>query len=611
MMSPSYATAPPLLRPSPSRPAPAARRIGWTLLLSVGVWLTGCASAPPPPKAAATKPTAAAAAAPASATPAQQDLSGPLSPVAAGNISSSPVASLSAPSDIWDRIRRGFAMNDLSNDIVRDREQWYASRPDYMQRMTERSNRYLFHIVEEIERRGLPAELALLPFIESAFNPQAISSARAAGMWQFMPATGESFDLKQNVFRDDRRDVLASTKAALDYLEQLYARFGDWHLALAAYNWGQGNVNKAITRNLAAGLPAGYSDLDMPLETRTYVPKLQAVKNIVAAPSAFNAQLPDIGNHPFFDAISISKDIDVALIIRLAEISENDFRALNPSLKQPVVMAAGTPQILLPWDNANLFEQRLNAYTGPLASWTAWVVPSTMSVADAAQSAGMGESELRQVNNIPPGMQVRTGSSLLVRRSAQRNSDVSGYVADNARISLQPEVVWRRTQVRARKGDNLNALASRYGVSVGSITALNKLPGNGKLRSGQAVTLLLPSNRGAVAGSTVASGNGNGNGNGKVIITRESRQMAAAREAKAPVRAQVRGKERAGAKASNMKVKPTAAGTKAHQTSTVAAPAAKKGKHAAPTSHSQGKSSAAKKAPAPAAPAKSDKKKKK
>src|SRR5439155_22024449 len=180
------------------------------------------------------------------------------------------------PTDIWGRIRRGYRMPDLQSDLVRQQEQWYLARPEYIQRMAERSRKYLFHIVEELERRDMPTELALLPFIESAFNPQAVSSARAAGMWQFMPATGQTFDLKQNVFRDDRRDVLASTRAALDYMQKLYGMFGDWHLALAAYNWGEGSVGRAIAKNQKAGLGTGYQDLKMPNETRSYVPKLQA-----------------------------------------------------------------------------------------------------------------------------------------------------------------------------------------------------------------------------------------------------------------------------------------------------------------------------------------------
>ena len=472
----------------------SARRWRLVPMLWLALLMGGCASVAPSPDGTgdgvATRPMSGSG-------PARRGLepvvpSGPLSALGSASPQQVTVVPLAAPVDIWDRIRRGFAMPDLDGELVRDREQWYASRPDYIQRMTERSSRYLFHIVEEIERRNMPTELALLPFIESAFNPQAVSSARAAGMWQFMPATGQSFDLKQNMFRDDRRDVLASTRAALDYLEQLHTRFGDWHLALAAYNWGQGNVNRAITRNQRDGQPTGYTDLNMPMETRLYVPKLQAVKNIVASPGAFNARLPDIGNHPYFETITLERDMDVAVIARLAEISEKDFRALNPSLKQPLVMAAGTPNILLPWDSATTFQRNLQAYGGPLASWTAWVVPSTMSAAQAAERVGMDEDELRDINNIPPRMRVRAGSTLLVPRSTHRDSDVPGHVADNGQLSLQPEIILRKTTVRARKGDNLARLADRYGVSPVSAAGWNKLAVSARLKPGQRITLMLP-----------------------------------------------------------------------------------------------------------------------
>ena len=459
------------------------------LLAGLSLLVAGCATVAPNTSGPTLDTHRSSAHAPSSGsiTP-----NGPLSALGVANPAVPPVASLAAPADLWERIRRGFAMPDLESDLVRDREQWYATRPDYIQRMTERSSRYLFHIVEEIERRNIPMELALLPFIESAFNPQAVSSARAAGMWQFMPATGASFDLKQNIFRDDRRDVLASTRAALDYLEQLYARFGDWHLALAAYNWGQGNVNRAITKNQKAGLPTGYTDLTMPMETRMYVPKLQAVKNIIARPQAYGATLPAIGNHPFFDTITVERDMDVAVIARLSGVSEADFRALNPSLKHPIVMAAGTPTILLPWDNAIVFQRNLAAHSGPLASWTAWVVPSTMSVAQAAQRVGMSETELRAVNNIPPRMQVKAGSSLLVHRNDQRDRDVPEHVADNATLSFQPEVILRRTVVKARKGETVARLANRYGVSAASVAEWNKLAANAALKPGQKVALMLP-----------------------------------------------------------------------------------------------------------------------
>jgi membrane-bound lytic murein transglycosylase D len=490
-MTPTLPCGHPIHARGPRGAARLAAGAALSLLL-----LAGCAStvspidntAPVQPGTSATAPAEPVLRGPAQRLPANV----PLSAIAVAPAESPVVATLAAPADLWERIRRGLAMRDLDDDLVRQHEQWYLARPDYIQRMTERSSRYLFHIVEEIERRGMPMELALLPFIESAFNPTAVSSARAAGMWQFMPATGASFDLKQNMFRDDRRDVLASTRAALDYLEQLHARFGDWHLALAAYNWGQGNVNRAITRNQRAGRGTGYLDLDMPAETRHYVPKLQAVKNIVATPQRFGATLPDIGNHPFFDAVPIERDMDVAVIARLAEVSEADFRLLNPSLKHPVVMAAGTPHVLLPWDNATIFQRNLQAHAGPLASWTAWVVPRTMSAAEAANLMDMSEAELRSVNNIPPRMRLRAGSSLLVPRNGRLDRDVPAHVADNGTLSLQPEANTRRVVVKARKGDNLTRLARRHGLNPTQVANWNGLGVTSALKAGQRLTLYLP-----------------------------------------------------------------------------------------------------------------------
>jgi len=430
----------------------------------------------------------------------------PFAPLFAQQTASRTVVSLAPPVDLWDRIRRGYAMPDLDNDLVHDREQWYATRPDYIFRMTERSKKYLFHIVEELELRNMPTELALLPFIESAFNPQAVSGAKAAGMWQFMPATGKYFELKQNAFRDDRRDVLASTRAALDYLQKLYGMFGDWHLALAAYNWGEGSVGRAIAKNQRTGQPVGYMDLNMPMETRFYVPKLQAIKNIVSRPDAFNSKLPLIENHPYFQSVTIHRDIDVALAARLAEVPLEDFKALNPSINRPVIMAAGTPQVLLPWDNAEVFQSNLESYAGGrLASWTVWVAPTTMRTADAAKRVGMSEADFRNVNAIPPRVVIKAGSSLLVPRSTTMNQDVAVKVADNGQLSVAPEVVLKRTQVRAVKGDSVASIARKYKVSADQVAQWNKVGVSAGFKPGQQIVVFLAASQARSGNATRAA----------------------------------------------------------------------------------------------------------
>jgi len=403
-----------------------------------------------------------------------------------------------ANQDLWGRVRKGFGLPPLESQLVLDHERWYTSRPEYVQRMTERASRYLFHVVDEIERRQMPTELALLPFIESAFNPQALSSARASGIWQFMPATGKDFELKQNLFRDDRRDVLASTRAALDYLQRLNKQFGDWHLALAAYNWGEGNVQKAINRNARMGLPTDYASLNMPPETRNYVPKLHAVKNIIWHPETFGLTLTPIENHPYFVSVPIQRDMDAPLAARLAGLPLDEFKALNPSLNKPVILAAGTPQVLLPYDNASLFVHNLSNHKGPLASWTAWVVPRTMRPADAARQVGMSEANLRDINHIPPKMLVKAGSALLVPRSVQREQDVSESVADNAMMALAPDLPpMRRMSFKAGKRDTVAGIAKRYRTSPQQVAQWNRTSASATFSRGQTIVVFVP-NKAAV-----------------------------------------------------------------------------------------------------------------
>ena len=399
-----------------------------------------------------------------------------------------------ARSDLWHRVRDGFAIPDMDTPAVRQWEQWYAARPDYVARMTARGSKYLYHITQEVERRHMPTELALLPFTESAFNPQAMSVAKASGMWQFVSATGKDFDLKQNIFRDDRRDVLASTRAALDYLQRLHDMFGDWRLALAAYNCGQGTVQRAIVRNQKAGRPTDYESLSLPVETRQYVPKLQAVKNIVMHPDAYALTLPAVGNHPYFLSVPIERDIDVDTAARLANVPLDEFRMLNPQLDKPVILAAGTPQVLLPYDNADDFVRAVKSHDGALATWTVYRVGKTMRPGDAAKAVGMSEAELRSVNHIPARMLVKSGSTLLVPRSAQHIADVSVAVADTAAISLAPDLPpTRRVNMRVAKGgETVASVARRWHVSTADVASWNHVSAGGKFAAGSTAVLFLP-----------------------------------------------------------------------------------------------------------------------
>jgi membrane-bound lytic murein transglycosylase D len=427
--------------------------------------------------------------------------------------------------DLWGRVRRGFAIADLDSTYVHDWERWYSARPDYVQRMTERGSRYLFHIVEELDRRNMPTELALLPFIESAYNPQAMSTAKASGMWQFIPSTGRDFELKQNLFRDDRRSVLASTRAALDYLQRLHDMFGDWHLALAAYNWGEGNVQRAISRNQRAGLPTDYASLKMPNETKLYVPKLQAVKNIVSRPNDFGLSLPELWNHPYFLSVPIERDIDVALAVQLAGLTLEEFQTLNPQMNKPVVLAAGTPQILLPYDNANQFVRRLPKHRGPLATWTAWVAPRTMRTAQAAKEIGMPEAELREVNRIPARMLVKAGSTLLVPRAESRLTDVSSHIADTAMMALAPEAPpLQKHTLKAGRRDSVTSVARRYRVTPQQVADWNDVAPTAQFKPGQAILVYTAVRQKSARGARAAS------------TSQRGKKPAAAAQAKAPAK---------------------------------------------------------------------------
>lgn len=378
------------------------------------------------------------------------------------DLSKQSVSSLTAPSsNLWLRIQDGFVMPELNSPLVITETRRLAARPDYVQRSMARSSRYLFYIVEEVNLRGMPTEIALLPFVESAFNPVAKSTAKAMGIWQFMPATGKDFKLTQNVFRDERRDVLQSTNAALDYLQRLHRQFGDWQLALAAYNWGEGNVAKAIKRNQAAGLPIDYLSLKMPKETRDYVPKLMAYKAIVLDPQAYGIVLPELENHPYFVAIDVTRDIDVDVVTSLSGLTPEEFRNLNPSFNKPVLLSAANQQILLPFGHAEVFQENLKNYSGPLSTWTAVRVPATESAEQLAKRLGVGLAVLREVNGIPSGLRIKAGSTVLIPKPSTKSADVSEHLAENASLNLVKPTPVKKAPAAGVASKKTNAASSK------------------------------------------------------------------------------------------------------------------------------------------------------
>ena len=345
-----------------------------------------------------------------------------------------------ASSSLWERIRFGFAMPDCASPLVAEHLAVYLNRPDYLVRMLDRSRRYLHHVVEEVEKRGMPTEIALLPMIESAYNPVAHSSARASGIWQFIPSTGRSFGLDQNRWYDERRDVLQATDAALDYLEMLYEMFGSWDLALAAYNAGEGTVGRAISKNAAAGLPTDYRSLQLPAETRNYVPKLQAVKSLVASPERYGVSFADIPNQRYFTAVSTRRHMDAEAAARLAGITLSEFLSLNPAYNRPVVMPDGDRQLLVPVERADEFEANLESNRDPLVTWQTYTVKRKDRVDRVAAQFGMETGRLAEVNGLASGSRLKPGQTLLVQvrgRATDRIYESTESIANQLALADQ------------------------------------------------------------------------------------------------------------------------------------------------------------------------------
>ncbi len=397
------------------------------------------------------------------------------------------------PDDLWERIRNGFAIPNLASPLVLDRQIWYASRPGLIKQIVERSKRYLHHIVEELEKRGLPTELALLPMVESAFNPMAYSRAHASGLWQFIPSTGKTYNLQQNWWYDARRDIVASTNAALDYLEFLYGMHGDWHLALASYNWGENAVARAIEKNKAKRLPTDYSSLTMPQETRFYVPKLQALKNILLNPQAFGIDLDPIPNQPYFVTVSKTQDMDIKLAAKFAEMSVEELIALNPAYNRPVISASQSQTLVLPADRADAFLANLQNHDKPLVSWQTYALKPGDKLERIAAQHHIALARLKQVNGITGRSRVHTGQQILVPIKGT-NAGVEPlpvlFQPPPARaIRAKPKAPRQLVHV-VKKGDTLATIAQHHGVGIDDLRRWNKI---GRLATGQRLQIRISS----------------------------------------------------------------------------------------------------------------------
>lgn len=418
-------------------------------------------------------------------------------------------------SDLWQRIRNGYGMESLQSPLTATNESWYAARPDYIKRMMARSQRYLYHVVEEVQKRGMPTEVALLPMVESAFNPTAYSSSKASGIWQFIPSTGKNFGLKQNWWTDNRRDVTAATDAALNYLEKLHVMFGTWELALAAYNAGEGTVQRAIERNRKKGLPTDYQSLSLPPETRNYVPKLQAVKNIVTNPEQYGLNIASIPDQPYFTKVEAPARIDVSLAAKLAGVSVDEFTALNPAHNRPVLASmTGKQEILLPLGKGEEFAANLASYNKPLVSWQTYQAKRGERLDKISSKFGISVAQLRDVNDLSARDHLKPNQPLLVPAQGNSTGSEDQIAVDEATPATASEAsTTHASHHQVKKGDNIYNIANRYHMTAKQLLAMNGLK-NSRLHNGQMLAV-----SGAAAEKPAKTANKVASANGKTHYT--------------------------------------------------------------------------------------------
>ena len=392
--------------------------------------------------------------------------------------------------DLFDRIRAGFRLEDGSEHAAVDQQlRWYVSNPDYLQRAFGRADLYLYYIVTELERRGMPLELALLPVVESAFEPYAYSRARASGLWQFIPGTGSKYGLKQDWWYDGRRDIVESTRAALDYLQSLHDEFnGDWLLAIAAYNCGEALVERAVDMNRGAGRPVDFWDLWLPRETKAYVPKLLAMKRLVLDPEAFGLAFSPIPNQPYFARVSTQGQVNLRIAAEIAGISPEDLYELNPAFHRWATDPAGPHFVLVPVEAADVFAENITQLSADQRLGVAhYSVHRGDSLASVALKFHTSVVVLRELNDLPVGG-ITVGDDLRVPGAM---TDLPAKVVlAAARVDGRVRFRGGRAHVQVvRRGDSLWTIARRTGMNVNTLAVLNGLQPDDPLRAGQRIRL--------------------------------------------------------------------------------------------------------------------------
>lgn len=408
------------------------------------------------------------------------------------------------PQDLWERIRSGLRMAMRDDPRVAAEREVYARHPDYLARVTERAEPYLFHIVEELEQRGMPLDLALLPVVESAFQPFAYSPGQAAGIWQFIPSTGRHFGLKQTWWYDGRRDVMASTNAALNYLQSLYERFNDWELALAAYNAGQGTVARAIRANEKRGKPTDYWSLNLPRETESYVPRLLAIRSLIEDPARYNVALHSIPNQPYLTVVEVGSQIDLALAAQLAEMSIEDVYRLNPGFNRWATDPEGPHLLVMPVETAERFEQALAALPPERrVRWERHKIGRGDTLIGIANQYRTTVEVLKQVNELR-GNTIRAGRHLIVPVASKSAQDYMLSASQRMARKLEAERGGHKRIHTVKTGDTLWGIARRYGVTTQRLAAWNGMSPKDTLKPGRNLVVWTKK---ASASRDAASGN--------------------------------------------------------------------------------------------------------